>query len=111
MQKVSRGIACGTRCKSVDRVEDEACRIVGCLAGLGIGQGDCVALLRRNDIGFIEATFGIMLLGAYAVPINWHFKSAEIDYILADSGAKACRQHRRGVDAVLAEQVGSCPPR
>jgi len=27
-----------------------------------------------------------MRLGAYAVPINWHFKPEEINYVLKDSG-------------------------
>jgi long-chain acyl-CoA synthetase len=40
----------------------------------------------RNDIAFIEAAYGAMQLGAYGVPINWHFKREEIDYILKDSG-------------------------
>jgi long-chain acyl-CoA synthetase len=30
-------------------------------------------------------------LGAYAVPINWHFTPEEAGYILADSRAKGAR--------------------
>src|SRR3981081_1061334 len=36
-------------------------------------------MLMRNDIAFIEAAYGAMWLGAYAVPVNWHFKPEEID--------------------------------
>jgi long-chain acyl-CoA synthetase len=32
----------------------------------------------RNDIAFIEAAYAAMQLGAYAVPVNWHFKPEEI---------------------------------
>ena len=32
-------------------------------------------------------------LGAYAVPINWHFTPEEADYILRDSGAKVLVAH------------------
>jgi long-chain acyl-CoA synthetase len=28
-------------------------------------------MLMRNDIAFIEAAYGAMWLGAYAVPVNW----------------------------------------
>jgi acyl-CoA synthetase (AMP-forming)/AMP-acid ligase II len=37
-------------------------------------------MLMRNDIAFIEAAYGAMRLGAYAVPVNWHFKPGEIDF-------------------------------
>src|SRR5215475_2476148 len=62
-------------------------------AALGTGAGDAVALLLRNDIGFIEATAGAQRLGAYAVPINWHFKPEEILYVLRDCGARVLVGH------------------
>jgi long-chain acyl-CoA synthetase len=34
-----------------------------------------------------------MRLGAYAVPLNWHFKGEEVAYILADCEAKAMFAH------------------
>jgi hypothetical protein len=37
-------------------------------------------MLMRNDIAFIGAAYGAMWLGAYAVPVNWHFKPEEIDF-------------------------------
>src|SRR5262249_20066767 len=54
-------------------------------AAIGVTLGDAVALLLRNDIAFLEATLGANRIGAYAVPINWHFKTEEIAYVLADS--------------------------
>jgi len=47
----------------------------------------------RNDVAFLETTFGAMMLGAYAVPLNWHFKPEEIAYILEDCGAKVLIGH------------------
>src|ERR1700754_1552200 len=47
----------------------------------------------RNDIAFIEAAYAAMRLGAYAVPINWHFKPEEINYILEDSGTSVLIGH------------------
>ena len=47
----------------------------------------------RNDIAFIEAAYGAMRLGAYGVPVNWHFKPEEINYILRDSGTSVLIGH------------------
>ena len=47
----------------------------------------------RNDIAFIEAAYAVMRLGAYAVPVNWHFKPEEIEYILKDSGTSVLIGH------------------
>lgn len=63
------------------------------LASLGIGSGDRVALMMRNDIPFFEAYQAVAQLGAYPVPVNWHFTADEAGYILQDSGAKALIAH------------------
>ena len=60
---------------------------------IGVKQGDSVCILMRNDIAFIEAAYGAMQLGAYAVPVNWHFKPEEIRYILEDSGTRVLVAH------------------
>lgn len=74
------------------------------LLGAGVGEGDPVALLMRNDIAFVEATVAIQRLGAIAVPINWHFRSDEVRYILEDCGARMLVAHadlfRQVADAV-----------
>jgi long-chain acyl-CoA synthetase len=82
-----------------------ACAASG-LAALGLRQGDCVALLLRNDFAFLEASLAAVRLGAYAVPINWHFKAEEVGHVLQDCGASVLVAHAdlaRGVaDAVPA---------
>jgi long-chain acyl-CoA synthetase len=90
---LSTGIVSGTRAASHAEVEARSRHIAGGLKALGVGAGDCVAILMRNDIAFLEATYAAMMLGAYAVPVNWHFKAEEIAYVLADSGAKALIGH------------------
>ncbi|HML08588.1 MAG TPA: acyl-CoA synthetase [Xanthobacteraceae bacterium] len=90
---VSTGIVCGARTASKAEIEEQSRRIAGGLAAFGVRQGDCVALLMRNDIAFLTASYGAMMLGAYAVPINWHFAAEEIAYILSDSDAKALIGH------------------
>jgi long-chain acyl-CoA synthetase len=60
---------------------------------IGIGPGDSVALMLRNDFPFLEVTFAVGRLGAHAVPINWHFLADETEHILCDSSAKAIVVH------------------
>lgn len=87
------GIISGERCRSHAEVADRADRIATGLKQFGVSQGDCVCMLMRNDIAFLEAAYAAMRLGAYGVPINWHFKPEEIDYILKDSGTSVLIGH------------------
>ena len=93
MPTLSMGIASGERLLARTQLDARVRRVAGGLRRLGVGQSDCVAMLMRNDIAFLEATYAAMMLGAYAVPINWHLKSDEIDYVLADCGAKVLIGH------------------
>jgi long-chain acyl-CoA synthetase len=87
------GITSGQRRRGHAEVADRAARIAGGLQKLGVKPGDSVCILMRNDIAFIEAAYAAMRLGAYAVPINWHFKPEEINYVLKDSGASVLIGH------------------
>ena len=73
-EKRATGIVSGHRRKTRDEVNERARLIAGGLAALGVKQGDSVGILMRNDIAFLESAYAVMTLGAYAVPINWHFK-------------------------------------
>jgi long-chain acyl-CoA synthetase len=111
------GIISGERRRDHTQVADRAARIAGGLQKLGVKQGDSVCILMRNDIAFIEAAYAAMRLGAYAVPINWHFKPEEINYILKDSGtpvlighADMLHQLREAVPAGITVLSVSTPP-
>jgi long-chain acyl-CoA synthetase len=60
---------------------------------LGVNREDRAAMMLRNDIAYLEATGGIRVAGGLPVPINWHLKADELNYILQDSGAKALVIH------------------
>lgn len=87
------GIISGPRRRDHGEVADRSERIASGLQKLGVKQGDSVAMLMRNDIAFIEAAYAAMRLGAYGVPINWHFKPEEIAYILEDSATSVLIGH------------------
>jgi long-chain acyl-CoA synthetase len=87
------GIISGERRRSHADVAERASRIAGGLHRLGVRQGSSVCILMRNDIAFIEAAYAAMQLGAYGVPVNWHFKPEEINYVLRDSGTSVLLGH------------------
>ena len=63
------------------------------LQRLGIGEEDAVAIMLRNDFPFFEASMAANVLGAHAVPVNWHFQQEEAGYIFRDCDAKAVVVH------------------
>ncbi|MBR0694579.1 acyl-CoA synthetase [Bradyrhizobium lablabi] len=87
------GIISGERRRDHAEVAERADRVAGGLDRLGVRPGDSVCMLMRNDIAFIEAAYAAMRLGAYGVPINWHFKPEEVNYVLTDSGTRVLIAH------------------
>ena len=65
-----------------------AARSAATLAAAGINKGDRVALLCGNRLAFLEVFLGCAWLGAITVPINTASKGPQIQYILANSGAR-----------------------
>src|SRR5215470_11396352 len=99
----STGLVSGGRCLSQAALDARVRRVAAGLAALGVARGACVAILMRNDIAFIEAAYAAQTLGAYAVPINWHFKAEEIVYILADCGTSVLIGHADLIQPVAAD--------
>lgn len=58
------------------------------LAGLGVREGDGVALLARNHRGFIEAAVGITKLGADVLLLNTSFSGPQIREVSEREGAR-----------------------
>jgi long-chain acyl-CoA synthetase len=61
----------------------------GALRARGIGPGDPVAVLIPNVPDFVRVYYAILALGGVIVPVHALLKAHEIEYVLADSGAKA----------------------
>ncbi|HNR75697.1 MAG TPA: class I adenylate-forming enzyme family protein [Parvularculaceae bacterium] len=67
----------------------ESCRLANALSeGLGVKQGDRVAIAMRNYPEWCAAYMAIISLGAVAVPLNAWWKGAELRYALKDSDAR-----------------------
>jgi long-chain acyl-CoA synthetase len=54
----------------------------------GVQEGQVVALLLRNSPLAVELMVATRHLGAQWCPINWHFLTDEVQYILTNSGAR-----------------------
>ncbi|MFI6096311.1 long-chain fatty acid--CoA ligase [Lentzea sp. NPDC051213] len=67
---------------------DRTTRLARQLEQLGVGRGDRVAYLGPNHPSFAETMFAAHLLGAIFVPLNFRLTPAELNYQLADSGAR-----------------------
>jgi len=90
---MTAGVTSGERFRSWAAIQANAARGAGGLAALGVGEDDSVALMLRNDFSTFEVNMAAGQLGAYAVPINWHFTSDEAGYILRDCAAKVLVAH------------------
>ena len=90
---MTAGVTAGERFRSWADIQANAACGAGGLAALGVREDDSVALMLRNDFQTFEVNMAASQLGAYAVPINWHFTPEEAGYILADSGAKVLVAH------------------
>ncbi|MBW4329386.1 AMP-binding protein [Stakelama sp. CBK3Z-3] len=78
------------------------------LRALGVGKGDRVALAMRNLPEWPMAFFAIVSLGAIVVPLNAWWTGSELEYGIADSGARVliCDAGRH---ARLTEHYGDLP--
>lgn len=85
-------------------LRDRAGRAAGLLASLGAGPGDRVGIFATNNPAYVEALWGISILGAVAVPMNCRAKAPEVAHLVADSGSRVLFSESR-YEPVLAGAV------
>ncbi|MFJ9151062.1 type I polyketide synthase [Streptomyces sp. NPDC102270] len=77
----------GQRAVTYDQLEERTRRLAGQLSGLGVRRGDRVAICLRNCVSMVESYLAIVRAGGVGVPVNPASTAAELDWLLADSGA------------------------
>jgi long-chain acyl-CoA synthetase len=71
-----------------DLFHQRCLRAASALRAAGVTAGDVVTLLLHNHPLTLELMLATRWIGAQWCPINWHFKTDEVQYILRDSGAR-----------------------
>lgn len=95
-------------CSAAD-IDNAARRVAAGLQSLGIRENDAVAVILRNDIPYFIIHEASHYLGFDVVPVNWHLKPAEVDYILTDCRAGAVIVHADLLTEELVEVVKGNP--
>lgn len=88
-----------------EALERQVAQLAGALQAVGVGEGDVVAVMLRNEPLYVAVVFACRRLGAYLCSINWHFKSDEARWILSDSSAKVLIAH----NDLLAQMIEGVP--
>jgi fatty-acyl-CoA synthase/long-chain acyl-CoA synthetase len=85
---------------SFAELRNRAFAVARSLAAVGVRRGDHVAILIPNSVAYVEALFGVALLGGVAVPLNVRHRASELGYILANSEAVALLTSQDAADPV-----------
>ncbi|OOL31300.1 long-chain fatty acid--CoA ligase [Rhodococcus rhodochrous] len=81
-------------------------RLAGALAADGVGPGDTVAFVDKNNLACLEVTFAASALGAANAIPNFRLAGDELDYVINDSRARILF-----VGAEFAQEIESLRPR
>ena len=74
--------------RSGQEVRQDILAAMAALKSLGIGPGDRVAIAGTNSTRYLTLDVAIGMLGAVSVPLYYTSPPADIDHILAASGAR-----------------------
>ncbi len=83
-------------------LEARSAKMAGGLHGLGVRAGDFVVLQLPNSVDYLVVFFGILRIGAVAVPTNPRYQPRELTHILRDSQAVAIITQAGGDGAIQA---------
>ncbi len=87
-------------------LKDRVARAAAAFAARGIQRGDCVSIVLRNSIDFVVSYFGLVRLGATAVPINFMVqKPEELRYMLNDCGAVGVVTQKEFLKGIVAAKA------
>ena len=68
--------------------DEAANRVANALINRGVKKDDKVLLWMMNCVEWLEIYFGILRTGAWAVPLNFRFTSADLEYCADIAEAK-----------------------
>jgi long-chain acyl-CoA synthetase len=83
---VAPDAAGGAVARSYGELDERARRLAAVLTARGAGPDRPVAAALRNGVEPFEVAIAAAMAGAPFLPLNWHLKAAELDYLLGDAG-------------------------
>ncbi|HEV2303696.1 MAG TPA: AMP-binding protein [Stellaceae bacterium] len=89
----------------------EISRVAGGLAAQGLKKGDRVASMLQNRLAAASLHWAAQISGLVVTPLNWRIGAEELDYCLADSGARAIVFEEVGAPAVAGSAAAAALPR
>jgi 2-furoate---CoA ligase len=101
----------GERTLSYGELLAEAERLAAGLFDLGLAPGDRLASLLPNRTEAALLHWAAQLSGLVITPCNWRSTAADLDHVLADSGAVALVFDERSADAVAGSTAARAIPR
>ncbi len=81
-------IALGEHRLSYTELDEASNRVANALLKMGVGKGDWVAMLLVNSPEFVVIYFGIVKIGAVAVPLDTKYKVDELTSLFDNSKPK-----------------------
>jgi 2-furoate---CoA ligase len=97
----------GTRRLSYAELDARRAAAARGFARLGVGKRDRVLIALRNRLKHVVAYWALQTLGGVPTPVNFRLASAEMKYVLEDSGAKLALFEDATAPAVLEAARGT----
>jgi len=82
-------------------LRERAARIAAGLAERGVGRGDRVACVLRNETETVELYWAAQWLGACFVPLSHRMTTEDLEYCISDSGARLVLRHPDAVQELI----------
>jgi len=81
-------VALGDHRLSYAELDKASNKVANALLGMGVSKGDRVAMLLVNSPEFVSIYFGIVKIGAIAIPLDTRYKLDELTSLFDDSRPK-----------------------
>lgn len=93
-------LICDNETVTYGEMFSRVCNVAHSLSGMGVQNGDRVALLLPNSAAFLELFFGVVSIGAIVVPLNTRLHPSEHAKLLTDCKPKLLFVHGAYRDSV-----------
>lgn len=93
-------ISCGGRVRLQVEAHRRAGKLAAALVAAGVGAGQRVAVMARNDIEFLEVSLAAAGCGANPVPVNTRWQAPEVAHVLGDADVRMVFAHSEFVPIV-----------